>query len=92
MPKYWEKQIFSHGGFPEVGEKQKTQKKERKKKKKVGKNNGQLRLIDVGLVQTQSDEGSIKDPKHITDRVLLLSFFQWESFSNTSIKKKEVEC
>ena len=36
MPKYWGKQIFSHGSFPEVGEKQ---------KKKVGKNNGQLRFI-----------------------------------------------
>ena len=22
MPKYWEKQIFTHGRFPEVGEKQ----------------------------------------------------------------------
>ena len=29
MPKYWEKQIFTHGRFPEVGQKQKTEKKER---------------------------------------------------------------
>ena len=28
MPKYWEKQIFSLGRFPEVGQKQKTAKKE----------------------------------------------------------------
>ena len=34
MPKYWGKQIFTHGSFPEVGEKQKSRKK--KKKKKVG--------------------------------------------------------
>ena len=27
MPKYWGKQIFAHGRFPEVGQKQKTQKK-----------------------------------------------------------------
>ena len=29
MPKYWGKQIFAHGRFPEVGEKQKTERKER---------------------------------------------------------------
>ena len=27
MPKYWRKQIFAHGSFPEVGQKQKTEKK-----------------------------------------------------------------
>ena len=30
MPKYWGKQIFTHGRFPEVGQKQKTGKKEKK--------------------------------------------------------------
>ena len=34
MPKYWGKQIFTHGRFPEVGQKQKT---EREKEKKSGK-------------------------------------------------------
>ena len=42
MPKYWGKQIFAHGSFPEVGQKQKTEKKN--KKTKVGNNNGQLRI------------------------------------------------
>ena len=36
MPKYWGKQIFTHGRFPEVGEKQ--------KKKKVGENNAEGQL------------------------------------------------
>ena len=27
MPKYWGKQIFADGRFPEVGQKQKTEKK-----------------------------------------------------------------
>ena len=44
MPKYWGKQIFTHGRFPEVGEKQKTEKKEERKRPKVGNNNGQLAL------------------------------------------------
>ena len=26
MPKYWGKQIFTHGSFPEVGQKQQTEK------------------------------------------------------------------
>ena len=32
MPKYWGKQIFAHGSFPEVGQKQKMEKKKKKKK------------------------------------------------------------
>ena len=32
MPKYWGKQIFAHGRFPEVDQKQKTEtEKERKR-------------------------------------------------------------
>ena len=31
MPKYWGKQIFSLGSFPEVGQKQKMEKKKKKK-------------------------------------------------------------
>ena len=34
MPKYWRKQIFSLGSFPEVGKKQKTEKKKEKKRKR----------------------------------------------------------
>ena len=33
MPKYWVKNYFAHGRFPEVGQKQKTEKKERKKER-----------------------------------------------------------
>ena len=31
MPKYWGKQIFAHGRFPKVGQKQKTEREEKKK-------------------------------------------------------------
>ena len=41
MPKYWGKQIFILGSFPEVGQKQKMEKKERKN------NNGQLRIANT---------------------------------------------
>ena len=46
MPKYWVKNYFAHGSFPEVGQKQKTEKKKEKRKKKKerlnnGDNNGQ---------------------------------------------------
>ena len=34
MPKYWGKQIFAHGRFPEFGQKQKTERKRREKKRK----------------------------------------------------------
>ena len=52
MPKYGRKQTFSHGSFPEVGEKQKGKKK--KKKKKVGENNGQLRFFRHRLWHMQA--------------------------------------
>ena len=35
MPKYWEKQIFTHGSFPEVGQKQKIEKKRKEEKRKT---------------------------------------------------------
>ena len=53
MPKYWVKNYFAHGRFPEVGQKQKTEKKKREKERKRerkrerlnnDKNNGQLRI------------------------------------------------
>ena len=47
MPKYWGKQIFTHGSFPEVGQKQKTERKREKRKERKterSNNNGQLRI------------------------------------------------
>ena len=42
MPKYWGKQIFTHRSFPEVGQKQKTEKKERERERlNDGNNKGQ---------------------------------------------------
>ena len=32
MPKYWGKQIFTHGSFPGVGQKQKTEEKKEEKR------------------------------------------------------------
>ena len=34
MPKYWGKQIFAHGRFPEVGQKQKTEKEKKERERK----------------------------------------------------------
>ena len=44
MPKYWVKNYFAHGSFPEVGQKQKTEKKEEERERERlndGNNNGQ---------------------------------------------------
>ena len=43
MPKYWGKQIFNLGRFPEVGQKQKTEREKEKKKERLtdGDNNDQ---------------------------------------------------
>ena len=41
MPKYWVKNYFAHGSFPEVGQKQKTERKEEEERLNDGDNNGQ---------------------------------------------------
>ena len=38
MPKYWGKQIFAHGRFPEVGQKQKTEKEKKREKERESEN------------------------------------------------------
>ena len=40
MPKYWVKNYFAHGRFPEVGQKQKTEEKKKKERKRERLNNG----------------------------------------------------
>ena len=46
--KYWGKQMFSLGSFPEVGQKQKMEKKKRKEKRLTdGNKNGQLHVANV---------------------------------------------
>ena len=43
MPKYWVKNYFAHGRFPEVGQKQKTEEKKERERERLnnGENNGQ---------------------------------------------------
>ena len=46
MPKYWVTNYFVHGRFPEVGQKQKTEKK-RERKTERWYNNGRLRIANA---------------------------------------------
>ena len=62
MPKYWWKQIFSLGSFPEVGQKEKTEKKRKQRRAKVGNNNGQLRNSHL-VWRTQSRLGQKSNPE-----------------------------
>ena len=56
MTKYWGKQIFSHGSFPIVGQKQKTERKKEREKKTLndGSNNGQLHIANANAGDTGS--------------------------------------
>ena len=56
MPKYCWKQICTHGSFPEVGQKQKTE----KKRANNDKNNGQLRIATPPRVAYAKPPGPIK--------------------------------
>ena len=69
MPKYWGKQIS-----PEMGRKQKTERKERERKERLndGNNNGQLRIANHLRWRTQSRLGQN---------------FQLTNFSNNQLLK-----
>ena len=54
MPKYWGKQIFTHGRFPEVKSRRRKRKKKKRRGKKVGENNGQLRFVQHHGWRTQA--------------------------------------
>ena len=41
MPKYWRKQIFTHGRFPEGGQKQETEREKKEKGLSDSNNKGQ---------------------------------------------------
>ena len=49
MSKYSGEKIFSLGRFPEVGQKQKTEREKDRKKERLndGNNNGQLRIVNA---------------------------------------------
>ena len=55
MPKYWVKRIFTHGSFPKVDQKQKTE----RERTKVGNNNGQLRIATPPWVPHAKPPGPI---------------------------------
>ena len=61
MPKYWGKQIFAQGSFPEVGQKQKTERK-RKRRERLndGNNNGQLGIATPPRVAHAKPPGPIQ--------------------------------
>ena len=56
MPKYWVKNYFADGRFPEVGQKQKTEKKERKRERKLVITMAKLRMAHA------STHGARKPP------------------------------
>ena len=67
MPKYWVKHYFAHGRFPEVGQKQKTE-KERKKERKLMKTMAKLCMAHA------STHGARKPPGPNPDFVILQPF------------------
>ena len=59
MPKYWGKQMFTDGSFPEVGQKQRTKREREKKRANDGNNNSQLRIATPPLVAHAKPPGPI---------------------------------
>ena len=54
MPKYWGKQIFAYGRFPEVGQKQKTEREKKERGLNDGNNNGtQARMAHASRLGQQ---------------------------------------
>ena len=85
MPKYWVKNYFARGRFPEVGQKQKTEKKERKrereKDRKLVKTMAKLRMAHA------STHGARKPPGPKVAK-------NWGSmdYRKRKMKERQVEC
>ena len=71
MPKYWVKNYFAHLRFPEVGQKQKTE-KERKKERKLVKTMAKLRMAHASTHGARKPPG----PKGQTDKIKRIMCFQ----------------
>ena len=64
MPKYWVKNYFTHGRFPEVGQKQKTEKKERKRERKLVITMAKLRMAHASTHVARKPPGPIYAINH----------------------------
>ena len=80
MPKNLDKQTFNLGRFPEVGQKQKTEKRRRKKPPKVGNNNGQLRIATPPRVANEKPSGP-KKKKEISGKHKCLNLIYFYKLS-----------
>ena len=60
MPKYLVKNYFTHGRFPEVGQKQKTEKTERKKERKLVITMAKLRMAHASTHGARNPPGTKK--------------------------------
>ena len=82
MLKYCGKQIFTHGRFPEVGQKQKTEREKKRKKKKErlndGNNNDQLRIANDTSGDAPKPPGPIK-------QIRLSLFYVWLKLKGNAI-------
>ena len=65
MPKYWVKNYFTHGRFPEVGQKQKTEKKRKREKEERMRvlTMAKLRMAHASMHGTRKPPG----PKRLND-------------------------
>ena len=75
MPKYWGKQIFAHGIFPEVGQKQKTEKKKERKKeeRKLVITMAKLRMAHAWRTQAAWANNCTESPASSEARLRLTS-------------------
>ena len=74
MPKYWGKQIFAHGRFPKVGQKQKTEKKKKREDRKDRKlviTMAKLRMAHASTHGARKLPGPIDIPNELTLKPVL---------------------
>ena len=75
MPKYWVKNYFTHGRFPEVGQKQKTEKKKREREKEREKERKYVITMAKLRMAHASTHGARKPPgpqcKHYNKRKMI---------------------
>ena len=75
MPKYWGKQIFAHGTFPEVGQKQKKERKrERAKERKLVITMAKLCMAHASTHGARKPPGPKPNPRYLHMATSILKY------------------
>ena len=84
MPKYWVKNYFAHGSFPEVGQKQKTEKKKKRRERLNNGNNNDQATHGARKHAWRTQARKAPGPKNLLSPMGVFCFL-WQAFGRVHL-------